>query len=124
MPGKRRVIHFTAASDTLPTDMVLVSRMGVSSKPHSTTWVSPETSPAPFSTNEPASTRSEKIGSGGRMAVTPVRTGPSPTTSGPSPSIKRGVTHAHAGYVGDGVGRARWVRGRWKIPGHESASAW
>jgi hypothetical protein len=88
MPGNRRVIHFTVASDTLPTDMVLVSRIGVSRRPHSTTWVRPETSPAPLSTKEPASTRLEKIGSGGRIAVTPVRTGPSPTTSGPSPSMR------------------------------------
>ena len=75
------------ASDTLPTDMVLVRRMGVSSRPHSTTWVRPETSPAPLSTKAPASTLSAKMGSGGRMAVTPVRTGPLPTTSGPSPRM-------------------------------------
>ena len=48
------VIHLTAASETLPTDIVLVSRIGVSSSPHSCTWVSPETSPAPLSTKPPA----------------------------------------------------------------------
>ena len=35
MPGCFFVIHLTAASETLPTDMVLVSRIGVSSSPHS-----------------------------------------------------------------------------------------
>src|SRR6185369_13446399 len=35
----------------------------------------------------PASTRSVNTAPGGRMAVTPVRTGPLPTTRGPSPQI-------------------------------------
>jgi hypothetical protein len=86
--GKRLVIHFTAASDTFPTAMVLVRRMGVSRSPHSATWVSPDTSPAPFSTKAPASTRFSKTLLCGRTAVTPVRTGPLPTSRRPSPLMR------------------------------------
>ena len=85
--GHLRVIHFTAASDTLPTAIVLVSRIGVSRRPHSWTCVSPDTSPAPLSTKPPASTRFSKMFERGMIAVTPVRTGPLPTSSGPSPMI-------------------------------------
>src|SRR6202158_906160 len=68
--------------------MVLVSRIGVSMSPHSMTWVSPETSPAPLSTKPPPVIRSMKMFPwSGRMAVTPVRTGPVPGLSGPSPRM-------------------------------------
>src|SRR5216684_3999128 len=68
--------------------MVLVSRIGVSMSPHSMTWVIPETSPAPLSTNPPPVIRSMKMFPwSGRMAVTPVRTGPIPGLSGPSPRM-------------------------------------
>ena len=40
----------------------------------------------------------------GTTIVTPVRTGPSPTTSGPSPRIDRRVPDPDAGHVGDRVG--------------------
>ena len=76
MLGHLRVIHLTAASDTLPTAIVLVSRIGVSSSPHSWTCVSPETSPAPLSTKPPDSTRLSNTFACGMTAVTPVRTGP------------------------------------------------
>ena len=87
MPGKWRVIHLTVASETFPTDMVLVSRIGVSSSPHSCIWVSPDSSPAPFRTNEPAIVRSKKMLLVGTMQVTPVRTGPLPDSSLPSPAM-------------------------------------
>ena len=106
MPGKCRVIHLTAASETLPTDMVLVSRMGVSSRPHSCTWVSPETSPAPLSTKEPAIARCSKIDEPASTAVTPVRTGPLPTMQGPFTLDQGRVADADALDVGDGVARA------------------
>ena len=83
--GKCLVIHLTAASETLPTAIVLVSRIGVSSRPHSVTWVRPDTSPAPLSTKLPASIRSLNTSGSGTIAVTPVRTGPLPTSSLPSP---------------------------------------
>src|SRR5260370_28683717 len=68
--------------------MVLVSRIGVSMSPHSITWVIPDTSPAPLSTNPPPVIRSMKMFPwSGRMAVTPVRTGPVPGLSRPSPRM-------------------------------------
>src|SRR6266851_3492124 len=68
--------------------MVLVSRIGVSISPHSMTWVIPDTSPAPLRTNPPPVIRSMKMFPwSGRMAVTPVRTGPLPGLSGPSPRM-------------------------------------
>ena len=107
MPGKCRVIHLTAASDTLPTDIVLVSRMGVSSSPHSWTWVRPETSPAPLSTKAPAIARCSKIDEPARTAVTPVRTGPLPTMQGALALDQGRVADPDALHVGDGVARAR-----------------
>ena len=61
-----------------PPPCVLVSKMGVSIRPHSMSWVRPETSPAPLSTKPPPATRwsMKMLPSLGRMAVTPVRTGP------------------------------------------------
>ena len=48
----------------------------------------PETSPAPLSTKPPPFIRSMKmLPRLGRMAVTPVRTGPWPGRSGPSPRM-------------------------------------
>ena len=79
IPGNRSTIHFTAASETAPTESVLVRKIGVSMSPHSMSWVSPETSPAPFRMNPPPTTRSSNTFAGfGRMAVTPVRIGPLP----------------------------------------------
>ncbi len=72
-----------------PTDMVLVRRMGVSISPHSITWVSPETSPAPLSTKPPPSSRSMKMfpalgQDGGDARCAP---GPCPAGAGPSPAM-------------------------------------
>ena len=50
--------------------------------------VIPETSPAPLRTKPPPTTRSSKTLAGfGRMAVTPVRTGPRPTFRAPAPRM-------------------------------------
>ena len=88
MPGNFSTIHFTAASETAPTLNVFVRKMGVSMSPHSMSWVIPDTSPAPFRMKPPPTTRCSKmLRSLGRMAVTPVRTGPLPTTSCPDPEI-------------------------------------
>src|SRR5215510_2912393 len=68
--------------------MVLVSRIGVSIRPHSITWVRPETSPAPLRTNPPPVILSEKrFPVSGMIAVTPVRTGPNPGRRGPEPRM-------------------------------------
>ena len=88
IPGNWSTIHCTAASLTCPTLSVLVRKMGVSTKPHSMSCVMPLTSPAPFSTNPPPMSRCSKtFCSLGRMAVTPVRTGPFPRRSGPAPRM-------------------------------------
>jgi hypothetical protein len=61
---------------------------GPSRKPDSFTHVVPVISPLPFIANQPAITGSLDAFPRGRMAVTPVRTGPFPTSSAPSPLIK------------------------------------
>ncbi len=62
--------------------------IGVESAPTSSIHVVPVISPLPLSEYQPAAhgtpTPSRPRG---RIAVTPVRTGPAPTTSGPSPEI-------------------------------------
>src|SRR6266851_4068471 len=88
IPGYRSIMYRATPSETAPTEMVLVSRIGVSINPHSITWVRPETSPAPFKTNPPPVIRSEKmLPVSGMIAVTPVRTGPCPGRRGPEPRI-------------------------------------
>src|SRR4029079_14929999 len=76
-----------AASRTTPTLCVLVMNTGPSRNPDSFTHVVPVISPLPFIENHPAMTGSFEDLPRGRIAVTPVRTGPLPTCSGPSPSI-------------------------------------
>ena len=56
--------------------------------PDSRTHARPVISPLPFSRCDPANTGASPTSSHGTMTVTPVRTGPEPTTRGPSPSIK------------------------------------
>src|SRR5262245_35314008 len=79
--------HLTVPSRTVPTLVVLVSMTGPSRKPDSSTQAVPVISPLPLSENQPA-----KAGSlasflpRGSTAVTPVRTGPSPTLSLPCPA--------------------------------------
>src|SRR5215469_5468940 len=61
---------------------------GPSRKPDSSTQVVPVISPFPFCANHPAKTGFNMVSlPRGRMAVTPVRTGPWPTCSLPSPEI-------------------------------------
>src|SRR5262249_57621728 len=79
--------HSTTASRTTPTLWVLVSRTGPSSMPDSSIHVVPVISPLPLSENHDANTGSSDLRPRGRIAVTPVRTGPLPTTSFPSPAI-------------------------------------
>src|SRR3954468_12026675 len=76
----------TSASRTTPTEWVLVMPMTPPSSPDSRTHSRPVSSPFPLSRWQPAKTRSVHGSSScGTTMVTPVRTGPSPTTSGPSP---------------------------------------
>ena len=75
------------ASRTTPTLCVLVIMTGPSRKPDSSIQVVPVISPLPLSENQPANTGSVDVVPRGKMAVTPVRTGPVPTSSLPSPEI-------------------------------------
>ena len=75
------------ASRTTPTLCVLVIATGPSSSPLSCTQVVPVISPLPFSVNQAANTGSGLALPRGCTTVTPVRTGPCPTTSLPLPEI-------------------------------------
>ena len=67
---------------------VLVSITGPSRKPDSSIQCTPVNSPAPFKSKAPAKTGSSFVfRPRGTMAVTPVRTGPFPTSSFPSPRM-------------------------------------
>ncbi len=80
--------HAIVASCTVPTLWVLVIMTGPSRKPDSSTHVVPVISPAPFNANQPAKTGSLSVAlPRGTTAVTPVRTGPSPTLSAPDPRM-------------------------------------
>src|SRR5215467_13544598 len=80
--------HWTTASRTTPTLCVLVIITGPSRKPDSSTQAVPVISPLPFWENHPANTGSfTEFRPRGNTAVTPVRTGPLPTSSFPSPLI-------------------------------------
>src|SRR5580698_1156483 len=61
---------------------------GPSRKPESSSQVVPVISPAPFSANHAPKTASLESLPRGRTAVTPVRTGPTPTFKAPSPEIR------------------------------------
>src|ERR1700734_2354417 len=80
-------IHATPASRTTPTLPVFVIRIGVSSRPLSSIQCVPVISPFPFPAKKAAKTLCVPFCPRGRMAVTPVRTGPLPTTRRPSPEI-------------------------------------
>ena len=83
-----RAAWATSASRTTPTEWVLVIPMTPPSSPDSRTHSRPVSSPLPLSRWQPANTGSVQTSSScGTTTVTPVRTGPSPTTSGPSPLI-------------------------------------
>ena len=72
----------------MPQEWVLVMVTGMSSSPDSSIQIVPVISPLPLSDQKPAAQGTfSPVLPRGRMAVTPVRTGPVPTTSGPSPRI-------------------------------------
>src|SRR6478672_4244550 len=76
------------ASRTTPTLCVFVIITGPSRNPESSTQCVPVISPLPFRLNHPAKTASRESFPRGRIAVTPVLTGPTPTFKAPSPEIK------------------------------------
>src|SRR6516162_6799420 len=79
-------VHWMTASRTTPTLCVLVIITGPIKNPDSSTHVVPVISPFPFSDHQPANTPASVTSfPRGKTAVTPVRTGPFPTTSLPSP---------------------------------------
>ena len=79
--GSSSASSSTTASQARPTCIVDVSRIGVSSTPHSRTWIAEVSSPAPLSTATPAARplRTTSPSGPGTMAVTPVRATPRPT---------------------------------------------
>ena len=106
------------ASRTTPTLWVLVIMMGPSRNPESSSQMVPVISPLPLSVNHAPKTASLELLPRGRMAVTPVRTGPSPTFSLPLAGDERRFAYFYAFDVGDGVvcaGRA--VEGDAQIAG-------
>ena len=75
-----------SASATRGTFKVLVSRIGVSITPSSSTCGRPIVFPNPLPTKLAAGTFwSKGLPSPGQIAVTPVRAGPTPGTRAPSP---------------------------------------
>ena len=78
-PGLRAASQATTASRTTPTLCVLVIMIGPDRNPDSSIHAVPVISPLPLSTAQPAKTGSCDSFPRGRMAVTPVRTGPLPT---------------------------------------------
>ena len=78
--GSSSASSSTTASHARPTCIVDVSRIGVSSTPHSRTWMAEVSSPAPLSTATPAARpwRTTSLTGPGTMAVTPVRATPRP----------------------------------------------
>src|ERR1041385_6141008 len=79
--------HWMIASRTTPTLWVLVMATGPSSSPLSWTQVVPVISPLPLRVNQAAKTGSAFSLPRGWITVTPVRTGPLPTTSFPLPEL-------------------------------------
>src|SRR6185503_4574760 len=79
--------HSMTASRTMPTLCVLVIITGPARNPDSSSQVVPVISPLPLSVNQPPNTGSPFVAPRGNTAVTPVRTGPWPTTSFPCPEM-------------------------------------
>src|ERR1700721_3813715 len=75
------------SSRTTRTLCVFVIITGPYKNPDSVTQDVPVISPFPFSVNHPANTGSTDAFPRGKTAVTPVRTGPFPTSNFPSPEI-------------------------------------
>ena len=83
----RRSAQAITASRTTPTLSVLVSVTGPARNPDSRSQWVPVISPLPFSVANAAKTGSLDSLPRGKMAVTPVRTGPLPRTRRPLPEI-------------------------------------
>ena len=84
-----RLAQAMVASRAMPQAWVLVIVTGRVMAPTSAIMWVPVISPLPFWLWKPANTGSrQRLGGRGRMAVTPVRTGPRPGTSGPSPAMR------------------------------------
>src|SRR5919198_783975 len=79
--------HSMTASRTTPTLCVFVIITGPARKPDSSSQVVPVISPLPLRVNHPPKTGSPLAAPRGKIAVTPVRTGPCPTTSFPWPRM-------------------------------------
>src|SRR6266545_5671781 len=79
--------HSMTASRTTPTLCVFVIITGPARNPDSSSQVVPVISPLPLSVNQPPKTGSPFVAPRGKMAVTPVRAGPWPTTSLPCPAM-------------------------------------
>ena len=82
------MFHSMTASRTTPTLCVFVIRTGVPRQPDSSSQAVPVISPLPFMLYHAPNTRPRNSLPCGNTAVTPVLTGPLPTTSFPSPAIK------------------------------------
>ena len=107
---------------------MLVSAIGEVSRPLSRIHSRPVKSPQPLSVWQPANSGSTAISpSCGTIAVTPVRTGPSPTTSGPaSPSMsvtQPTATPATSVMAFSGPGRAEAELDAEVAGAHQSSSA-
>ena len=105
--GSSSASSSTTASQARPTCIVDVSRIGVSSTPHSRTWIAEVSSPAPLSTATPAARplRTTSPSGPGTMAVTPVRATPAPRRRIGLLPPDGGVADEDARHVGDGVAR-------------------
>ena len=87
--GATRLTQLTTPVWQAPIACVFDSTIGRLNDPASSIHVVPVISPLPLSEYQPAAHgRPTPARPRGRIAVTPVRTGPSPTISGPSPLIK------------------------------------
>src|SRR6184192_3487898 len=119
----RRTTHSITASRTTPTECVFVIITGPHRNPDSSTQVVPVISPLPFIVNQPANTGSSESLPRGKIAVTPVRTGPFPTTSLPFPSTSvrwptsmpptSVMASRGPGVPSNGMPKARPRSGRW-----------
>jgi hypothetical protein len=103
--GWCRTVHWMVPWCTAPIEEVLVIITGPPSHPDSSIQVVPVISPLPLRVNQPANTGIPEVFPLGRIAVTPVRTGPFPTVIFPSPRIRVTIPDLDAGHIGDRIQR-------------------
>ena len=96
-------LYAMTASRTTPTLWVLVIMTGAPSSPDSSTQVVPVISPLPLSENQAAKTGSLDPFPRGRMAVTPVRTGPFADHQFPVAGDQGRVADLDAVHIGDRI---------------------